>query len=176
MNITSHKQTHIQKKKNHTCKTSRTTQYPPYPHPQIHVWGCSLSLPPSYGLGHQIPEDDAKKMLPNPGVHSSSTYANLSLVEKNMKTQCLSLHIVTIYPLVLKRTKKKSKQQQTITIVATVTVAFTSIFSATSNCIMQKINQASYVMIVWIKNIEEREREREREQIHHFRVSISLLW
>ena len=93
-------------------------------------------------------------MLPNPGVHSSSTYANLSLVEKNMKTQCLSLHIVTIYPLVLKRTKKKSKQQQTITIVATVTVAFTSIFSATSNCIMQKINQASYVMIVWIKNIE----------------------
>ena len=41
-----------------------------------------------------------------------------------------------------------------ITIVATVTVAFTSIFSATSNCIMQKINQASYVMIVWIKNIE----------------------
>ena len=90
-------------------------------------------------------------MLPNPGVHSSSTYANLSLVEKNMKTQCLSLHIVTIYPLVLKRTKKKSKQQRTITTVATVTVAFTSIFSATSNCIMQKINQASYVMIVWIK-------------------------
>ena len=27
---------------------------------------------------------------------------------------------------------------------------------------MQKINQASYVMIVWIKNIEEEERERER--------------
>ena len=48
-------------------------------------------------------------MLPNPGVHSSSTYANLSLVEKNMKTQCLSLHIVTIYSLVLKRTKKKSQ-------------------------------------------------------------------
>src|SRR6185437_8007320 len=82
---------------------------------------------------------------------------------KNMKTQCLSLHIVTIYPLVLKRTKKESKQQRTITIVATVTVAFTSVFSATSNCIMQKINQASYVMIVWIKNIEEGERERERE-------------
>ena len=28
---------------------------------------------------------------------------------KNMKTQCLSLYIVTIYPLVLKRTKKKSQ-------------------------------------------------------------------
>jgi hypothetical protein len=26
---------------------------------------------------------------------------------------------------------------------------------------MQKINQASYVMIVWIKNIEEEERERD---------------
>ena len=28
---------------------------------------------------------------------------------KYMKTQCLSLHIVTIYPLVLKQTKKKSQ-------------------------------------------------------------------
>ena len=173
MNITSHKQTHIQKK-NRTCMTSRTTQYPPYPHPQIHVWGCSLSLPPSYGLGHQIPEDDAKKCSPTPASTRAQPTPTIPC-RKNMKTQCLSLHIVTIYPLVLKRTKKNPKQQRTITIVATVTVAFTSIFSATSNCIMQKINQASYVMIVWIKNIEEEERERERE-IHHFRVSISLLW
>ena len=88
--------------------TSRTTQYPPYPHPQIHVRGCSLSLPPSYGLGHQIPEDDAKKWAPTPASTRAQPTPTIPC-RKNMKTQCLSLHIVTIYPLVLKRTKKKSQ-------------------------------------------------------------------
>ena len=68
--------------KNRTCMTSRTTQYPSYPHPQK----CS-------------PTPASTRAQPTPTIPC----------RKNMKTQCLSLHIVTIYPLVLKRTKKKSQ-------------------------------------------------------------------
>ena len=67
-----------------------------------------LSLPPSYGLGHQIPEDDAKKCAPTPASTRAQPTPTIPC-RKNMKTQCLSLHIVTIYSLVLKRTKKKSQ-------------------------------------------------------------------
>ena len=51
-----------------------------------------------------------------------------------METECLSPHTVTMYPLVLKRTKKKNpKQQWTTTLEATVTVAQLSMFDESHN-------------------------------------------
>ena len=148
--------------------TSRTTQYPPYPHPQIHVRGCSLSL-----SLHPMDQDikSQRMMLKNAPQPRRPLELNLRQsipCRKNMKTQCLSLYIVTIYPLVLKQTKKKSQA--------------TTDDHNCSNC-----NSSiyfyffSHIKLHNAKNkssklCHDRMDKKTQKQIHHFRVSISLLW